>query len=457
MVKFAQMPKYEAYKDSGIEWIGEIPAEWNVVRFRDLFKFGRGLTITKADLEDEGIPCINYGEVHSKYGFEFTPKKHHLKCVSEDYLLTNPNSLLEKGDFIFADTSEDIEGSGNFSQLITDDVVFAGYHSVICRPIGKDNYRYLAYCLESTLYRNQVRQQVKGVKVYSITQTILKNTMVWLPSLEEQTVIANFLDQKNAQIDAAIAIKEQQIELLKERKQIIIQQAVTQGLDPNVPMKDSGIEWVGQIPEHWEVIKLKLLTNKIVDGAHFTPTYVDQGVPFLRVTDLTNMKHGKINWEAVRYIPENEHKELIKRANPEIGDVLLSKNGTIGLTKVVDWQEEFSIFVSLCLIKLKSSLRPEYFTAFFNSPIVDMQITFGSSRTSVTNLHLEKIKELLVILPPIEDQLGIVSYIDQVSEIYDPLIDVQRNQIEKFKEYKSTLINSAVTGKIKITPEMLQA
>src|SRR5690554_4442482 len=106
MVKFAQLTKYEAYKDSGVEWLGEIPAEWNVVRFRDLFQFGRCLTITKAELEEECVLCINYGEVQSKYGLEFTSRKHNLKCVSEDYLLTSLNSLLEKGDFIFADTSE---------------------------------------------------------------------------------------------------------------------------------------------------------------------------------------------------------------------------------------------------------------------------------------------------------------------------------------------------------------
>jgi type I restriction enzyme S subunit len=215
-------------------------------------------------------------------------------------------------------------------------------------------------------------------------------------------------------------------------------------------MKDSGVEWIGQIPEHWDVVKLKLLANKIVDGAHFTPTYVDKGVPFLRVTDLSKMKDGLINWDNVRFIPEKEHKELIKRAKGEIGDVLISKNGTIGLTKVIDWDKQFSFFVSLCLIKLKAAISPHYFTSFFNSPIVDMQIAYGSSRTSVTNLHLEKIKELLVVLPPLNEQLAIDDYISSISIGLDQAIDTQINQIENLKEYKVTLINSAVTGKIKV-------
>ncbi|MDM1697226.1 restriction endonuclease subunit S [Thiopseudomonas alkaliphila] len=444
MVKFAQLPKYEAYKDSEFPWVGMIPCEWEVSTLGNclfpvsiknypdypLLSITRELGVIERDIED----------TNSNHNF-----------IPDD--LTG-YKLLRQGQFGM-NKMKAWQGSYGVSKF-TGIVSPAYFVFEFTKSINPD---YFNWAIRSQLYISYFGSASDGVRIgqWDLSKSRMKGIPFLLPSEQEQTLIANFLDQKTAQIDAAIAIKEQQIELLKERKQIIIQQAVTQGLDPNVPMKDSGVEWIGQIPEHWEVIKLKLLTNKIVDGAHFTPTYVDQGVPFLRVTDLTNMINGKINWEAVRYIPENEHKELIKRAKPEIGDVLLSKNGTIGLTKVIDWNEEFSIFVSLCLIKLKNSLRPEYFTAFFNSPIVDLQITFGSSRTSVTNLHLEKIKELLVILPPIEDQLKIVSYINQVSESYDPLIDVKLNQIQKLKEYKTTLINSAVTGKIKITPEMLQA
>lgn len=151
---------------------------------------------------------MNYGEVHSKYGFELNPKKHELKCVSEDYLKKSPNSLLSDGDFVFADTSEDIEGSGNFTYLNGEHRVFAGYHTVIARPLGKTNKRFLAYLCDSLSYRGQIRQKVKGVKVYSITKGILKSTAIWLPKSEEQKSIVNFLDEKTAQIADAIAIKE---------------------------------------------------------------------------------------------------------------------------------------------------------------------------------------------------------------------------------------------------------
>lgn len=448
MVKFAQMPKYEAYKDSGVEWLGDIPTEWSLVRFRDLFKFGRGLTITKADLEDEGIPCINYGEVHSKYGFEFTPKKHHLKCVNEDYLLKNPSSLLEKGDFIFADTSEDIEGSGNFSQLVTNDVVFAGYHSVICRPLGHDNRRYLAYCLDSISYRNQIKQQVKGVKVYSITQTILKNTMVWLPSLEEQTLIANFLDQKTAQIDAAIAIKEQQIELLKERNKIIIQQAVTQGLDPNVRMKDSGVEWIGQIPEHWEVTRFKNLFSQ-----SRLPIRMEDGV-------VTSYRDGQVTLRSNRRL--DGYTEAILEGGYQgvrVGQLVLnSMDAFEGAIGVSESDGKCTPEYVIC-DPVKEDVLPDYFAYLLREMALAryIQVICNAVRQRAVRIRFNNLATRFIVFPPKREQDSIVKYIDIESKKIEYGIQHTKEQIQKLKEYKTTLINSAVTGKIKITPEMLQA
>ena len=191
-----EFPKDDSNQPCDAAYLVKLPLLWKAVRFRHLFSFGKGLNITKENLQESGIPCVNYGEVHSKYGFEITPQKHALKYVSEDYLKKSKRSLLSKGDFVFADTSEDIEGSGNFTQLISEDIIFAGYHTVICRPIGENNHRYLAYFIDSRSFRNQIRRAVKGVKVYSITKTILKNTNLCLPEIEEQVAIATFLDQK---------------------------------------------------------------------------------------------------------------------------------------------------------------------------------------------------------------------------------------------------------------------
>ncbi|MDG2954780.1 restriction endonuclease subunit S [Bisgaard Taxon 10/6] len=214
------------FKHSGVEWIGEVPEHWEVKRFRNIFSFSKGLNITKENLEDNGIPCVNYGEIHSKYGFEVIPERDSLKCVDEKYLVFD-KSILNKGDFVFADTSEDISGSGNFTYLNSDMKIFAGYHTLIARLKLDSHYRYIAYFFDCLSFRNQIRNKVKGVKVFSITQSILKDTFVLLPDLESQYQIANYLDQQTAKIDHAIQLKQQQIDKLKEYKTVLINDVVT--------------------------------------------------------------------------------------------------------------------------------------------------------------------------------------------------------------------------------------
>ncbi|WP_297868485.1 restriction endonuclease subunit S [uncultured Flavobacterium sp.] len=209
--------------------------------------------------------------------------------------------------------------------------------------------------------------------------------------------------------------------------------------------KDSGIEWIGNIPENWSCTKLKYHTRKIIDGAHFTPTYienVENAVPFLRVTDLHSQE---IDFNNVKFIPQEEHKELIKRCYPEKGDLLLSKNGTIGLMKIVDWEWEFSIFVSLCLLKFEKTLENRFFKFFFDSNVVDRQLFESSQKTSVTNLHLEKIKELRLTLPPIEEQITIANYLDQKTTQIDDLIAKKERLIQLLEEERTAIINQAVT------------
>lgn len=217
----------EEMKDSGVEWLGQIPNDWEVKYFKHMFNFKKGLSITKADLKESGIPCVNYGEIHSKYRFELNPSKQNLKYVDEEYLTTGTSSLLEYGDFIFCDTSEDLNGCGNFTYLNEYSKVFAGYHTIIARGNKEINYRYIAYLFESDDWRYQIRSKVSGIKVFSITQSILKTTTVIQPSLIEQKDISDYLDIKCNGIKDAINKTKLQIEKLKEAKQSLISEAVT--------------------------------------------------------------------------------------------------------------------------------------------------------------------------------------------------------------------------------------
>lgn len=218
-------------KDSGVEWLGEIPKHWNLTYNKYLFNFSRGLTITKADLLDEGIPCVSYGEVHSKYGFEVDPNIHPLKYVPEDYAEKFKYAVLKEGDFIFADTSEDHKGSGNFTHLSGQTLTMAGYHTVVMKQKYDYNHRYLAYMFDSEVFRTQVRKQVSGVKVFSITQGMLKRMIVWLPPKAEQDDLANYLDKQVNKIDYTSKATTDIITKLQEYRAALITQAVTGKID----------------------------------------------------------------------------------------------------------------------------------------------------------------------------------------------------------------------------------
>lgn len=218
-------------KDSGVEWLGEVPEHWTVLKNRHIFNFSKGLSITKENLQENGVPCVSYGEVHSKFGFEFNPEINDMKFVSEEYLETSKNCLLNSGDFIFADTSEDFEGSGNFSYLNSNSQVFAGYHTVIARLKSKQKPRFFAYIFDSNAHRKQIQTQVKGIKVFSITQGILKDIYSWLPPVHEQDLIVEYLDNECKKISLLKAKQIELIEKLKEYRASIISHAVTGKID----------------------------------------------------------------------------------------------------------------------------------------------------------------------------------------------------------------------------------
>ncbi len=437
------MQRYEKYKDSGIDWLGEIPEHWDKSKLKYLCGIYTGYTPpteNKDNFHDDGVLWVKPNNLEGlKYIYE-TDEKVSLTAIRNGYLIPI-NSIL----VCSIGTIGKIGIAGD--NLITNQQINS---FVFNEKVNSGFSKYMVFNAEKVFDKFS-----NGNVVKIINTAAQKEIEFCLPPVLEQEAIAKFLDDKCEKIDTTVNLKEQQIEKLKELRKITIHNAVTKGISQftgeAVTMKDSGIDWIGEIPKHWAILSLKHLSRKIVDGAHFTPTYVDSGVPFLRVTDLSNSSiDRKIDWTNVKYIPKVEHKELIKRANPERGDILLSKNGTIGLTRVIDWDEEFSFFVSLCLIKPIEKLSANYFEFFFNCPIVDRQINDGSSRTSVTNLHLEKIKELLIILPPLSEQQEIVSYLDKQTSKIDKAIAQKQEQIVKLKEYKQSLINEVVTGKIKV-------
>ena len=214
-------------KDSGVEWIGEIPEGWDVKPFKYIFKTGKGLSFTKADLVNEGVPVISYGQVHSKQNKGTQIVDSLIRFVPVEMTLNSPLAKVHIGDFIFADTSEDLEGCGNCVYIDKEIGLYAGYHSVIAHAQSKSSNLYLAYLFLTNCWRSQIRSRVSGIKVLSISQSIINQTTVILPHLSEQRAITSYLDEKTAQIDALISLKQEKIAELKNYKKSIIYEYVT--------------------------------------------------------------------------------------------------------------------------------------------------------------------------------------------------------------------------------------
>lgn len=417
---------------------------WDVDRIKDhTVKIGSGMTPSggAASYLDSGIPLLRSQNVHFDGlrldDVAYISEKTHeemsgTKLRERDVLLNITGASIGRCSFV-----PDGFGEGNVNQ-----------HVCIIRLTARLDYKFLTYCLSVPWGQDQILSSFTGASRQGLGQRDLGEIQVPLPILTEQQRIAAYLDASCGAIDAAVAAKRRQLTMIEDLRKVIISKAVTQGLSPTDKKVSSGKEWIGPVPAHWRLGKLKHLTSLIVDGTHITPTYLPSGVPFLRVTDI---QEDKIDLNSTKFISEEEHTFLCQRSKAQRGDILLSKNGTIGITKVVDWDWEFSFFVSLCLLRPLTKLNPKYFQYFFESSVVDQQLFESSKKTSVTNLHLVKIRELLITVPPIKEQERIIQFLD---EKCDELGQIKLNiseQIQRLQEYRKSLIHECVTGQRRIT------
>ena len=426
-------------KDSGISWIGEIPEDWSIEKFKTLFSFGRGLPITKDNLIDYGIPVISYGQIHSKEnnGVHILPSL--LRYVSPDFLNSNPQSLVSFGDIIFADTSEDYEGIGNNIFIDYQKQIFAGYHTIIVRTNTK--YNYFAYLFKTDNWRSQLRSIASGIKVYSITQKMLKDIEIIVPPQIEQSRIQQYLDTKCSKIDSIITKIRTLIDKLKEYKQSVITQAVTKGLDPDVPMKDSGVPWIGEIPEQWGILKIKNIASVRSEQHHpdeeVLSVYRDYGV-IIKSSRDDNFNRTSENTDIYKLVCE--------------GDLVINKMKT--------WQG------SLGISKYRGIVSPAYYIfRIFSDNIHNLYLHFllrsiiylpvymrisSGIRINQWDLDLDEFKNLEIITPQLSEQISIARYLDNKCAEIDSKIEKQESVIERLESYKKSIIYEFVTGKREI-------
>ena len=324
-------------------------------------------------------------------------------------------------------------------------------HLLILRPLSKDiENRYIYFALQSPAFEHYTGLVQSGTTMSSLSQEKIGNYKLALPSLLEQLHIAIFLDEKCKDIDTLITLQEEMIAELQAYKQSVISEAVTKGLNPNVPMKDSGVKWIGEIPSEWNACKtLYILSMPITDGPHTTPTLYKTGVPFVSAEAVSTGK-GKINFDRIRgYISEEFYQECCKKYIPQINDIFMIKSGaTTGRVSIVDTDKKFTIWSPLAVFRCNTLvMKPQYLFYALQSNGYQKQIELGWSFGTQQNIGMRTLEQLVLTVPPLSEQQAIADYLDTKCAQIDELIALKQQKITELQDYKKSLIYEYVTGK----------
>ena len=444
------MRRYSSYKDSGVEWIGEIPSHWEETRLRYSGKLFGGLTGKSGDdfkQEDNpnNKPYIPYTNIFRN---TYISKKH------VDYVVIGDDenqNRVKKFDIFFLMSSETYQDLGKPCILIED--VEELYLNSFCKGfrVSRDDVSplFLNYQLLGDIHKELISIEGRGFTRINLRQDRLNDTPILLPPLSEQEQIVSYLDRKTEGIDKLIQTKERKIELLKEYRTSLISKVVTKGLNPNVKMKDSGVEWIGEIPEHWGTIKLKFQGEVIIGLSYSPDNVVDERDGTTLVMRSSNVQNGKTSFHDNVFVNSDIPDKLRTREN----DILIcSRNGSrnlIGKNCLIPKEnEDLTWGVFMTVYRSKS---PKFIYWLLNSPVFESQS--GLFLTSTINqLTVSNLENMVVpFVSDINEQNQIVSYLDEQTQLIDKNIQTEERKIELLKEYRQSLISEVVTGKINVS------
>ena len=426
-------------KYSGVEWIGEIPDKWNLVRLKDICISKKEVAGEKSSEYERLALTLN--------GVIKRPKDDQEGLQPKEF---NTYQILEENDFVFKmidlqNISTSRVGLSPYTGLVS-----PAYIRFASKKKGQFN-EFIHYYLLS-LWHNCVYNNIAGDGVRSaLNATDMGNLKFPYPTEDQQRKIAGFLNKKTAEIDSLIEIENQQIEKLKEYKQAVITEAVTRGLDKKAPLKDSGVEWIGKIPEGWSIQKvLYQLSMPVTDGPHTTPELQPEGVAFVSA-EAVSCGNGGIDFSHIRgYITEEFYQECCLKYIPEIDDVYMIKSGaTTGRVSIVTTLEpKFTIWSPLAVMRCdKNKMVSKFLYYAVQSEQFQRQVALGWSFGTQQNLGMRTLEQLKLIIPALSEQKDIANYLDMKIGDIEKAIKVKNEKIERLDEYKKSIIYEYVTGK----------
>lgn len=424
---------YKNYRFAGIKQLREIPRHWQVKRLKFVACINK-TTLPEWMPRGYRIAYVDIGSVTYERGVEKV----------EDFLFSEAPSrarrLARPGDTVVSTVRTYLKAIDYIDDSKSSYVFSTGF--AVLSPVHIQD-KFLACTVGSGFFTNQVDERSFGISYPAISGSSLSGLYVAVPPEFEQAKIANYVSCKSRRLDEAVKVKNRQIELLIERKQILIQQAVTRGLNPHAPMRDSGIEWIGEIPAHWRVMANRALFRERVEAGR-------DGLPLLSVSIRSGVSEEEISEEEnIRGRVKIEDKSKYIRVQP--GDIAFNMmrawQGAIGAVRV-----EGMVSPAYTIAVPRSSLDARYFEYQYRTPSFIQQMDrYSKGITDFRKrLYWDSFKQLITLVPPIEDQRAIIDFIEQAMLKHNAAVALLEQQITKLKEYKATLINSAVTGKIKV-------
>ena len=430
------MKKYDEYKDSGFDWIGEIPAQWDNLRLRFVCELRNGYTPSKDNSdywEDGTIPWYRMEDIRDT-GRKLQEAKQY---ITEEAV--KGGGLFDAGSFILATTAT----IGEHALLIVESLANQQFTNLKIRKslsniLSRDYFFYYLFVID-----DYCKATTKTSTFPAVSMELLKNCQIVFPSFCEQVAIATYLDTHCAKIDNLISIQQKRIALLQELKQSVITHAVTKGLNPNVEMKQSGVEWIGDVPKHWEVMPLKF-TGTFGNGLTYSPKdVVDNGILVLR---SSNIQNSSLSFEDNVYVSKVSRDLLVNK-----GDIIIcSRNGSaalVGKSAFVD--KELNATFGAFMMRYIPNIEKKYGFYLFQTAIGQYKGYF--STTTINQLTKTTIDEIKVPLAMAEEQAAIASYLDHKCATIDTSISNAQHQIDLLQEYKQSLITEVVTGKRKVT------
>lgn len=432
---------YPAYKDSGVEWLGRVPEHWQIKQLKYLAShIGSGKTPSGGAevYQDAGVLFLRSQNV-----YEDGLRLDDVAFISEEVDQEMKGSRVMPGDVLLNITGASI----GRSCLVPEVFERANVNQHVCIIRGEPPVasKWISLCLPSKTVQAQIDFSQNGAGREGLNFEQIGNMLIALPHAEEVDEIASRLDRETARIDALIEKKTRFIELLCEKRQALITHAVTKGLDPNVKMKDSGVEWLGEVPEHWEMVPLKYVTPRLTVGIVVNPSdYVaDEGLPFLYGGDIGE---GVIFAETARRIsPEHSQRNAKTRLNA--GDLVTVRVGAPGVTAVVPPDCEGGNCASVMLIR-RGAFESGWLCYVMNSRVVRYQVEVVQYGAAQEQFNISHAVDFLIPVPPLEEQAQIASGLNQEGRRVDALLSKTERSIELLKGRRSALITAAVTGQI---------